>query len=198
LLGGQYARPEFSYLSKNLWDFTEKINGTNIRVIFNGLGIRYAGKTDKAEMYPGMLKALHGLFDDNLSEFFNTFDGKLGLRTEVCFYGEGYGAKIQKGGGLYRPDQGFVLFDIKVNGVWLERHNLMNISETFNIDLVPIVGQGTLPQMVEMVRTGFNSQWGKFPAEGIVARPAVALKTRLGDRVITKLKTKDFKQEVLC
>lgn len=194
LLEGHYVLPEFSYLKDNQWEWTEKVNGTNIRVIFNGLGIRYAGKTDTAEMYPGMLKALHKLFDNKLPIFFDFFKGELGLRTDVCFYGEGYGAKIQKGGGLYRPDQGFVLFDIKANGVWLERPNLIGMSKVFNIDLVPVVGQGTLPEMVKLVQTGFNSQWGKFRAEGIVARPAIGLHNRWNRRIITKLKCGDFKR----
>ena len=32
----------------------------------------------------------------------------------AVLYGEGYGAKIQKGGGNYRADQDFVLFDVRV------------------------------------------------------------------------------------
>jgi len=41
-------------------------------------------------------------------------------------------------------------------------------------------------------RAGLVSKWGDFEAEGIVARPAVELKTRAGERIITKLKTRDF------
>ena len=57
---------------------------------------------------------------------------------------------------------------------------------------VPIIGRGMLHDMIDRVRCGFTSTWGDFPAEGIVARPAVELKARNGARIITKIKTKDF------
>lgn len=47
-------------------------------------------------------------------------------------------------------------------------------------------------RIVAFDRKGFNSIWGDFIAEGIVARPAVELKTRNGHRIITKIKHKDF------
>lgn len=111
---------------------------------------------------------------------------------DVCLYGEGYGAKIQKGGGNYCPDQDFVLFDIKIGEWWLLRLDVEDIAQKLSLDVVPVIGSGTLYEMVEIVKEGFNSQWGDFLAEGIVARPSVELKTRRGDRLITKVKCKDF------
>ncbi len=58
---------------------------------------------------------------------------------------------------------------------------------------MPIIGTGTLGDMVDNVKSGFNSQWGDFQAEGIIARPSIELKARNGGRIITKLKCKDFK-----
>jgi hypothetical protein len=46
--------------------------------------------------------------------------------------------------------------------------------------------------MVKICNKGFESQWGDFIAEGIVARPQVELRDRAGHRIITKLKHKDF------
>ena len=60
------------------------------------------------------------------------------------------------------------------------------------IQVVPIIGAGTLGEMVAMTKDGFQSQWGNFIAEGIVARPSVELNTRNGQRIITKIKHKDF------
>ena len=65
------------------------------------------------------------------------------------------------------------------------------------MDIVPIIGSGSLKTMVEMTRAGFNSIWGNFKAEGIVARPAVELKARDGSRIITKIKYKDFAHDRL-
>ncbi len=46
--------------------------------------------------------------------------------------------------------------------------------------------------MIDEAQKGFNSQWGPFLSEGIVARPATELCGRDGKRVITKIKHKDF------
>jgi hypothetical protein len=61
------------------------------------------------------------------------------------------------------------------------------------VPVVPIIGSGTLFRAVELAAAGIKSTWGDFQAEGIVARPAVELMTRRGERVITKIKTVDFK-----
>lgn len=187
LLIGQYAKPEFEYLKDNQWIFTEKVDGTNIRVMFDGNELSYAGKTDRAQIPPRLMKALKEQFEslvDILKMMFPV--------GGVCFYGEGYGAKIQKGGGNYRNDNGFVLFDVWVDGWWLERHNIESIADDLSLSIVPIIGTGTLADMVDMVQVGFNSQWGDFAAEGIVAKPFIELFSRSGKRIITKLKHKDF------
>ena len=195
LLIGEYARPEFEYLENNLWAWTEKVDGTNIRVMYDGEFVHFAGKTDRAQMYPGMHECLEKLFKTdfalkNLDKIFEeTPEGGL----KVCLYGEGYGPGIQKGG-CYRDDKGFVLFDVWVNGWWLRREAVFDIADQLAIDVVPVIGTGTLPEMAELVRRGFNSQWGKFKAEGIVARPEVELCARNGQRIITKLKCKDFRE----
>ena len=194
LLIDEYARPEFGYLKNNQWVFTEKVDGTNIRVIYDGEFVRFAGKTDRAQMYPGMYECLEKLFRTDFAlKNLNKIFGETPTGTlSVCLYGEGYGAGIQKGG-CYRSDKGFVLFDIWVNGWWLKREDVIDIADQLDIDVVPVIGIGTLPEMVKLVEAGFNSQYGKFEAEGIVARPVVELHARNGQRIITKLKCKDFK-----
>lgn len=193
LLDGDFALPEFEYLKNNNWQFSEKIDGTNIRVMYNDLdvgsySIKFGGKTDRAQLPADLANRLNEIFLPQVDLFCELFE-----TTEVCFYGEGYGPKIQKGGGNYRKDQDFVLFDIKIGRWWLQRQNVEEIAGKFGLDIVPIIATGTLDDMVDMVKTGFNSQWGDFQAEGIVARPEVELKARNGGRIITKLKCKDFK-----
>lgn len=196
LLIGEYAEDEFTFLKDNIWLWTEKVDGTNIRVMIPGgakysegwMGnqIRFGGKTDNAQIPAFLLDRLRERFDP-LTE---------GLNAEfpdgACLYGEGYGARIQKGGGDYRPDQDFVLFDVKVGHWWLKRDAIEEIAYNFELDIVPVIGAGNIPEMVELVKAGFNSTWGPFLAEGVVARPAVDLITRGGRRIITKLKHKDF------
>jgi len=190
LLIGEYSMPEFEYLKNNLWVFTEKVDGTNIRVMFNGNEIIFGGKTDNAQIPAFLVQKLQERFLNQLDKFIEKFGVE---SSNVCFYGEGYGAKIQKGGGNYRQDQDFVLFDVKIGDWWLQRKDVEDIAKFFSIDIVPIIGEGTLDEMVEKAKNGFNSIWGDFIAEGIVARPKTELKSRNGQRVITKIKHKDFR-----
>jgi len=188
LLEGEYSLPEFDYLKNNKWVFTEKVDGTNIRVMWDGLELRFKGKTDAAEIPKPLFVRLKERFTESImAEHFGIEN------TGVCLYGEGYGAKIQKGGGNYRKDQDFVLFDVDIDSWWLKRSCVKDISKNLNIDIVPVVGSGTLIDMVEMCKNGFKSGWGDFQAEGFVARPEVELRGRNGQRIITKIKCKDFK-----
>lgn len=187
LLEGEYARPEFEYLANNPWVFTEKVDGTNIRITVNDGRIVVGGRTDNAQTPTFLLDAIGELLSaESLASVIDSED--------FCLYGEGYGAKIQKGGGNYRADQSFVLFDVRVGRWWLQRDDVEDVARKLGIDVVPIIGGGTLDTMVEVAREGFTSQWGDFIAEGVVARPKVELATRSGQRVITKIKHKDFQQ----
>lgn len=186
LLIGQYAEPEFAYLAENEWVFTEKVDGTNIRVMVEPDRIRFGGKTDNASIPAFLVERLQERFVPQSALLHEMFpDGG-------CLYGEGYGARIQKGGGNYRADPDFVLFDAKVGEWWLQRDAIEDIAAKLSLDVVPIIGRGTLLEMEILARAAFTSMWGNFPAEGIVARPTTELKTRRGSRVITKIKHKDF------
>ena len=177
------------HVANNEWVFTEKVDGTNIRIIvypkIAGGDIKFGGKTDNAQIPAFLVSKLEARFLPQREALNAAFpDGG-------CLYGEGYGAKIQKGG-HYRPDQDFVLFDVKVGDWWLQRSAVQEVAATFGLDAVPIIGTGTLSEMIERAKAGFNSTWGPFAAEGIVARPAVELKARDGSRIITKIKQRDF------
>lgn len=192
---GDYAEPEFEYLKNNIWVFTEKIDGTNIRVMWNGESVVFGGKTDNAQIPVKLLYKLQELFEGTAKKkiFQDTFKHEENEIPQVCLYGEGYGASIQKGGGNYIPDGvDFVLFDVKIGDWWLQRADVEEIAKAFGIKIAPIIGEGTLDEAIEMTKKGFNSQWGEFEAEGIVARPKTELKTRSGHRVITKIKHRDF------
>ena len=188
LIEGQYSLPEFEFLAGNRWTFTEKVDGTNIRVMWKEGGVQFGGKTDNASIPAKLIERLRERFADD-SGFKSSFSD---CDSGICLYGEGYGAKIQKGGGNYRSDQDFVLFDVKVGDWWLQRVDVEDVAKKMGLDVVPIIGSGTLADCIEMVRGGFNSTWGEFQAEGVVARPEVELFTRSGQRIVTKIKCRDF------
>lgn len=181
---GRWSLPEFEYLQNNEWVFTEKIDGTNIRIIWDNWDVSFKGRTDKAQIYEPLFAKLKEIFiPEKLTPI---FDGP------VCLYGEGYGARIQKGGGNYRSDVGFILFDVKVGNWWLKREDLEGVAEQLEIPIVPIIGYGTLHEAILAIKSKVTSTFGDFLAEGLVLKPKVELKARNLQRIMTKVKHKDF------
>lgn len=58
LLEGNYSLPEFEYLKNNKWIFTEKVDGTNIRVCFRDGKVVFYGRTDSAQIPAPLIKRL--------------------------------------------------------------------------------------------------------------------------------------------
>jgi RNA ligase len=171
------------------WDVTEKIDGTNIRVMLSETGeVSFGGRTNAAQIPGDLVLYLIKTFQDRMKSLW--IDG---TPTKIVLFGEGYGPGIQKGGGLYRKDKAFILFDVLVGDKWwLEREAVTEVAAKLNIDTVPDLGRMTLDQIVDLVRIPFASKLGTAMAEGIVGRPIETLFDRRGERLIIKLKTKDF------
>lgn len=194
----KFARPEFALLSNLSWHGTEKIDGTNIRVMWDGSQARFGGKTENAQIPARLVSRLQDMFlvDLLLSVF--------GADTRTTLYGEGYGAKIQKGGGDYIADGcSFILFDVQIHdcgdhedqSLWLSRTNVSDIGERLSLKEVPDLGSCDLFAWTEMVKNGFKSAISENPekmAEGVVLRLDPDLLDRQGRRIIAKLKTKDY------
>jgi hypothetical protein len=207
---GQWSLPEFEYLKDNIWQWTEKVDGTNIRVIwipeghdipfsaysetdstpFLPYGVTFKGKTEKADIPKFLLAKLQEMFTAELFQF--AFP-----ETPLCLYGEGYGARIQKGGTYIPNGVSFALFDIRIGYWWLKREDIEHIGiHKLGLTVVPIIMEGTISEAIEVVRPGFLSNWSTsdrmFIAEGLVGKTKVEMRDRRGDRILTKLKTKDF------
>jgi hypothetical protein len=187
LIIGDWSLPEFEYLQNCSWYFTEKIDGTNVRVMWNGQDVMFAGRTDRAQMLTKLLARLQERFRDKV------LLGKVLAEGPVCLYGEGYGAGIQGVGGMYGAGQDFILFDVKYGDTWLRREDVEDIALKLGLKSVPIIGRGTLGNACSTVKYGLHSQVGISLAEGLVVRPAVELLTRRGARVIAKIKSRDFR-----
>lgn len=188
LIPGKFKSETIEFLANNKWCFTEKIDGTNIRVHWDGHRVEFGGRTDNAQIPAKLVDYLNSTFKDNETE--ELFEQKFG-EADVILFGEGYGAGIQKGG-LYRDDVSFILFDVLIGDTYLKRESVEDIARTFGIDVVPIIGYGTLADAVEFVKKKPMSTIGHAKMEGIVARPVVEMQDRLGNRVITKIKACDF------
>ena len=188
LIEGEWSTPELKYLQHTLWTWTEKIDGTNIRVIWDGYSVSFKGRTDKAQIPTHLLNKLNELFGGQNKE--EIFEQKFG-NNHVILFGEGYGEKIQKYGNLY-GEVNFILFDVLIEDTWLLRESIEEIAQSFGIKTVPIVGTGTLNQAVEFIKLHPTSQLRDYEMEGIVCKPNVELFNRIGKRIIVKIKCKDF------
>lgn len=191
LIDGLFRNETVGFLANNMWEFTEKIDGTNIRVCWDGHNIEFRGRTDKADIPKHLLVKLTEMFmNDETEQLFEQMFGE----KEVILFGEGYGTKIQKCGDQYRSDVGFILFDVMIGDVYLTRGGVHQIADAFGLELVPVVLIGTIRGAVNFVKSEPDSTIGSAKMEGVVGRPIVEVCDRLGNRVIVKIKVRDFKE----
>lgn len=209
IIYGDWTRPEFEALKDLKWEATEKIDGTNMSyqiVTKDGnTDISIAGKTPAANIPGHLLKVMQEkLTPEKIIEVFGKTNPETSA-TEMPYlieiFGEGYGAKIQKGGNYIKDHADFILFDVKITAVengkpiWLTRESCENIAEKLGLKIVPLIGYFTLDEAIEYVRKGFKSVIAENPdydAEGLVLRAPCGLLTRMGERIITKIKHCDF------
>lgn len=191
LIDGKFRNETVEYLKDNKWLCSEKIDGTNIGVVWDGHKVSFQGCTERAQIPTQLVNKLNELFGGTINE--EMFEQKFG-EMNVILFGEGYGPKIQKGGGLYRDNVSFILFDVYLSdqNLWLKRDAVEDIAKSFGIDVVDIVLTGTLQEAIDFVKTKPKSHIGTANMEGLVCRPTVELLDRMGRRVITKIKVCDF------
>lgn len=134
---GKFRNPTVKFLKDLPWQFTEKLDGTNTRVCWDGHKVSY--------------------------------------------------------GGAYRDDVSFMLFDVLIGDNYQPREMVEKTAKMFGIDVVPIVCEGTIQDGIDFVTSHPKSTMGTAMMEGVVGRPAVELRDRCGNRVIVKIKWKDFK-----
>lgn len=180
-----------TYSLLKTWHWTEKVDGTNIRVIWKDGKLMMGGKTDNAQIHADLIKWLYeNITPDSMRA---SFEADV---TDVVVYGEGYGAGIQKGGGDYSPIKKLIVFDVLVGGKWwLNYEAVCDVASKLRLDVVPSFGEMTLEDATGFVFHGLKSKCAVNPekmAEGLVGRPLETLFDKKGHRLITKIKTKDF------
>lgn len=180
-----WSTPEFEKLAELDWYWTEKIDGTNIRVVWDGNRVVFGGKSDNAQIPAKLLDHLRATFPEELLE--QQFGS-----TPAVLYGEGFGPKIQKVGHLYGEDQKFILFDVKVGDWWLLPINVFAIANQLGIPSVPYAGSFDVYEAIRDVNKGIKSSFGDFYAEGLVGRPPLGITSRTGDRMLMKVKHADL------
>lgn len=195
----EYRNPVFALI--NDWQWTEKIDGTNIRIQYYPLDRTYTvrGRTDNAQLNCDLVDAIRSLVDvDRFAALADRWNAK-----KIVVYGEGYGAGIQKGGGLYSQRKQFIAFDILINDTfWLGVRDCESELAALGLPQVPLVGYGPVGMAIALCKQGFNSLLpgpnggpSQHQAEGVVGRTVYPLFDSFGKRLIVKLKTTDFEHE---
>ena len=142
LMPDVFRDPTIEYLACLDWDWTEKVDGTNIRIYWDGHTVTIGGRTDNAQIPTDLAQYLYYVFGSTASE--ELFEQQFGDK-EVILFGEGYGTKIQKVGSAYLPDAvGFILFDVLIGENYQPREWVEKTAQMFGIPVVPIVGHGNL------------------------------------------------------
>ena len=204
VIAGQLRRPEFGIIKT--WSLTEKIHGRNTRItLFDNGEVEYGGKTDDAEIPPELLKYLMETFSPEKMKAALWLPNKIRPKR-ATIYGEGYGPKMVPGSGIYRKDISFRLFDCLIDGIdgswWLERKNIEDVANKLGIKTVPIIRHidylpTTVQQLQEILSDSIVAREENgivaIP-EGIVAKSEPLLYDKKGDRLMWKLKMKDFKK----
>lgn len=197
VLPDQLRLPEFALIKR--WNLTEKLDGTNVRIGLTIDGsVVYGGRTDNAQMPITLAEYLRNTFTPEKMHL--AFADSLG-NAEIMVFGEGYGAKIQSGG-AYRSGVAVRLFDVLVGEWWLEPPDVLDVAIKLGVATVPDLGETDyLPRSVDDLRTmlkggaslaALHDGGAGCQAEGIVARTAPLLFTRKGERLLWKLKFRDF------
>ena len=191
LIEGKYKDETIEYLRNCEWICTEKIDGTNIGIVWDGHKVSFQGRTEKSNIPAHLVNKLNELFGGTVNE--ELFEQVFGEK-EIILFGEGYGYKIQNGGNYIKDGCSFILFDVYIpsQDLWLKRDAIENIAKTFNIDCVPIILKGTLQDAVDYVKTKPKSTIGIAYMEGLVCKPAIDMLDRTGKRLIVKVKVCDF------
>lgn len=213
VIEGDWTNNIFEYLADNKWLADEKLDGTNTRLIWDSTKpgiVEINGKTDRAQFNPQVLDDITKQVD--ASGIRKYFQERIPGGPDdddhmvVCLYGETVGPKVQKGGGNYVMDGGpheFVICDMKVTNMtksssfWMSNFFVREAANDIGFPTAPTFGEMNLHQAVSWVKahsmtSKYGPKAGLFLAEGLVLRTKVDLLGQHGNRVITKLKLKDF------
>jgi len=195
VLPDQLRLPEFGIV--NSWAASEKVDGTNIRVGRENGRVCIAGRTDNAQFSVPAMEYLRSVFtDDAIAQVFPLGD------DDFVLFGELYGPKIQKGGD-YSPTLRIRLFDARVAFWWLKREDVAGIAASLGIAAVPELGvirfipnsAEALASVIDGSRVAKEDGGTGRSAEGVVARSEPLLLLRNGQRLMWKLKFRDFGPE---
>lgn len=188
----EFACPEFNLIK--YWDVYEKIDGTNIRIFYvpktedKEAYLYINGRTNEAGIKGDLYHHLNNRWP--IGKFVEKFENNPAL---LC--GEGIGRGIQDN--IYGEAFDFILFDVKIGPWWLQDDAIKDIADFFDIKTTQKIKMDftwEIPEIIDYVKSHPKSLLNpEATMEGIVARPSIQLFDRKCQRIMFKLKVKDFK-----
>lgn len=192
-----YAHIENLYKDNSIMMFKEvfaleKIHGCSSHISWKHKNkeIRYFSG---GEEYCEFIK----LFDTEFikQKFIEIFPDK-----DVKIHGEAYGGTQQGMSKTYGEELKFIVFDVKVNGMFLNVPNAEKVAKQFNLEFVDYakipctieaIEQEKMKDSVQAIRNGMGE--GKI-REGVVLRPLIELRKNNDDRIMCKHRRDEFSE----
>ena len=178
------------------WIVTEKIDGTNIRIIIDKdknvhFGSRKLILNPEDKSSKIFMDCVADVNVNKLIEYFKE------VESTVVIYGEGYGAGIQKGG-IYSPVKNFRVFDIRIGDAYQDWEFIEKVCIANQLNMVPklLISSSLNYSTCTSILSNFKKTMildgdGGEP-EGVVFKFNPTLLNKYGERLIFKVKFKDF------
>jgi len=183
--------PIVEYLKDNSWCGSEKVDGTNTRVQWDGHSFSFGARTDAGDLPKRIREILSQVFNYDMEV---VFEQKF-AEKEVILFMEGYGGKVQNG--TYLCDEKIIGYDIMVDNIYLDKNTSKQIFEDLGIEFVPLIEFNNLQEAIDYV---YNNKQSiiepESKIEGLVCFPKARVYDHMGNRIIVKIKNKDLNKLV--
>ena len=183
-----YAKPWVEHLRGVKFHASEKIDGTSVGIVWDGERISFVGHTVKSEFCPRYLDYLKANFAT--AEFESVIE-EIFSDTPVTIYGEGISKDYNVHYGF--PEGNFIMYDVQnEGGTFYNREPVREIAAKLAL-ITPYEEMMTLDEAIEFVKSRPMSRLDPTKKmEGLVLRAPVEMYTNTGERIICKVKVKDF------
>lgn len=116
-------------------------------------------------------------------------------RKQVIVYGEIFGPGVQKGFdyGVQQGKIGYMVFDISLDGMYVNHDQLTGWCQSFKVPMVPVLGAFDYSiEIVKALSVGQSTVGGNHIREGVVVRPIAERQVRGIGRCIMKYVASDY------
>lgn len=185
---GVFFNKTVEMLKDYCWIFTEKVDGTNFRLGWNGYNLSYAGRTDDSKFSQDQIEFIESNIatkeiEQMLEHIFK--------EKSVIIFGELHGGNINNGYG-YSQTYSFKVFDAIIGDRYITREEIEALCQNLELDIVPIVFRGTIDEAITYVKENDKSTFSEAKLEGLVGVPKGNLLDSYGKRIIVKIKKRDL------